>query len=164
MVPDAGDKFCKTIAMNIIKKTGTKRHRYLNACCLCLGFALVLASMPLSPLLAQSAQTPPRAKAKMAWWENARFGMFIHWGLYSEAAGYWEGKPVEGIGEWIMNNGHIPRDQYAQLAKTFNPVDFNAAKWVKIAKDAGMKYIVITTKHHDGFCMFGTKATPYNVV
>ena len=100
----------------------------------------------------------------MSWWENARFGMFIHWGLYSEAAGYWNGKPIDGIGEWIMNNAHIPRALYEELASKFDPVDFNAAQWVKIARDAGMKYIVITTKHHDGFCMFNTKPTQYNIV
>lgn len=100
----------------------------------------------------------------MNWWENARFGMFIHWGLYSEAAGFWNGKPIKGIGEWIMNSAHIPRALYEQLAAKFDPVDFNAAQWVKIARDAGMKYIVITTKHHDGFCMFNTNATQYNIV
>ncbi len=98
------------------------------------------------------------------WYKNARFGMFIHWGLYSEAAGYWNGKPNGGAGEWLMTDAHIPREQYEQLAPKFDPVDFNAAQWVKIAKEAGMKYIVITTKHHDGFCMFNTKATKYNVV
>jgi alpha-L-fucosidase len=114
------------------------------------------------------AQTRPVARKKtnkeMTWWENARFGMFIHWGLYSEAAGYWDDKPISGLGEWIMTDAHIPRSQYEQLAKKFDPVDFNASQWVKIAREAGMKYIVITTKHHDGFCMFNTKATNYNIV
>jgi alpha-L-fucosidase len=120
--------------------------------------------MPLSCLFAQPVKTSAANNAKMAWWEKARFGMFIHWGLYSEAAGYWNGKAVKGAGEWIMTNGHIPRNQYEKLAKTFDPVDFNADQWVKIAKEAGMKYIVITTKHHDGFCMFRTTATRYNIV
>lgn len=100
----------------------------------------------------------------MAWWRDARFGMFIHWGLYSEAAGYWNGEPTSGAGEWIMNEMHIPRAQYATLAAKFNPVKFNANQWVETAKAAGMKYLVVTSKHHDGFCMFRTKVTPYNVV
>jgi alpha-L-fucosidase len=102
--------------------------------------------------------------ADMTWWKHDRFGMFIHWGLYSQAAGYWHGKPEKGAGEWLMNNMHLTRAQYATLAPKFDPVKFNADKWVSIAKAAGMKYIVITTKHHDGFCMFRTKATKYNVV
>jgi alpha-L-fucosidase len=92
--------------------------------------------------------------ARMAWWRAARFGMFIHWGIYA----------VPAHGEWYMNNGHVPRDVYAEYARQFDPTNFNADRWVKIAKQAGMKYIVITSKHHDGFCMFNTKATTYNVV
>jgi predicted alpha-1,2-mannosidase len=102
--------------------------------------------------------------ADMKWWKKARFGMFIHWGLYSIPGGVWDGKKVPGGGEWIMNNARISRRRYAMLAKQFDPVDFNASQWVNIAHRAGMKYIVITTKHHDGFCMFNTKATDYNVV
>ena len=90
----------------------------------------------------------------MAWWRDARFGMFIHWGIYA----------VPAQGEWYMNNGHMPRDKYAEYATQFDPTNFNANQWVKIAKAAGMKYLVITSKHHDGFCMFNTKATAYNVV
>ncbi|MGB9895623.1 MAG: alpha-L-fucosidase [Thermoproteota archaeon] len=101
---------------------------------------------------------------RMSWWREARFGMFIHWGLYSLLAGVWKGKAISGIGEWIMYNAKIPVKEYEQLAKNFNPVKFNARKWVKVAKDAGMKYIVITAKHHDGFCMFDSKYTDYNIV
>ncbi|MEP6950769.1 MAG: alpha-L-fucosidase [Ginsengibacter sp.] len=114
--------------------------------------------------LQAQAQTDTATTSDMSWWENARFGMFIHWGLYAEAAGEWDGQPVKGIGEWIMNSAHIPHSQYEQLAAKFDPVDFNASQWVKIAKEAGIKYIVITSKHHDGFCMFNTKATNYNIV
>lgn len=115
-------------------------------------------------------ETPAQRDARLEWWRDARFGMFIHWGLYSEAAGYWGGSATEnggmsrGAGEWIMNDMRIPRDQYATLAARFDPVNFNADTWVRIAKQAGMKYLVITSKHHDGFCMFKTTATPYNVV
>ncbi len=126
---------------------------------------LMVAGGSWTAMTAQAAAGARRGHtADMGWWKEARFGMFIHWGLYSEAAGYWHGKPVPGLGEWIMNNAHIPRKQYAQLAGKFDPVDFNAAQWVRIARAAGMKYIVITAMHHDGFCMFKTRATPYNVV
>lgn len=129
-----------------------------------IGMTFLFIGLLFLPLSFLKAQSSKNKKSKMEWWEHDRFGMFIHWGLYSEAAGYWNGKPVNGAGEWLMTDAHIPRNQYAQLTKHFDPVDFNAAQWVKIAKEAGMKYIVITTKHHDGFCMFNTKATQYNVV
>ena len=100
----------------------------------------------------------------MAWWREARFGMFIHWGVYSVPAGTYNGKQIPGIGEWIMNRGKIPMAEYQAYAKEFNPVKFNADEWVKTAKNAGMKYIVITAKHHDGFAMFDTKASPWNIM
>jgi alpha-L-fucosidase len=98
------------------------------------------------------------------WWREARFGMFIHWGLYTVPAGEWKGKKIPGIGEWIMENADIPVLEYEQLAKQFNPVKFDAEQWVKIARDAGMKYIVITSKHHDGFCMWDSKLTGYDII
>ncbi|MBS7609844.1 alpha-L-fucosidase [Candidatus Bathyarchaeota archaeon] len=101
---------------------------------------------------------------RMAWWREARFGMFIHWGLYAIPAGVWEGRCIPGIGEWIMYNARIPVKEYEKLAKRFNPFKFDAKEWVRIAKMAGMKYIVITAKHHDGFCMFDTDLTDYNIV
>ena len=100
---------------------------------------------------------------KMEWWREAKFGMFIHWGVYSVPAGYYQGKPVKGIGEWIMNRGKIPMSEYQKYSKEFNPTSFNADEWVKIAKDAGMKYIVITAKHHDGFAMWPTKVNKWNI-
>ena len=102
--------------------------------------------------------------ADMKWWKKARFGMFIHWGLYAVPAGVWHNKRVQEPGEWIKNNAHIPNKQYNALAEKFDPVDFNAEQWVKIAHAAGMKYIVIDTKYCDGFCMFRTKATNFNIV
>lgn len=101
---------------------------------------------------------------RMEWFRDAKFGLMIHWGLYSIPAGVWNGKDIPGLGEWIMNHARIPVKQYEKLAKKFDPVKFNADKWVKMAKDAGMKYIVITSKHHDGFAMFHSKASKYNVV
>ena len=101
---------------------------------------------------------------KMAWWKDAKFGMFIHWGLYSIPAGEWNGKEIPGIGEWIMKNAKIPVLEYRQLATKVNPVKFNAHDFVMTAKNAGMKYIAITSKHHDGFAMFKSEASKYNIV
>jgi hypothetical protein len=95
----------------------------------------------------------------MGWWRDARFGMFIHWGLYAVPAGTWHGERVDGLGEWIMRQARIPAAEYATLAKQFNPVQFDADAWVKTAKDAGMKYIIITSKHHDGFANFDSKVS-----
>ena len=112
----------------------------------------------------QDSETPAQRDARMAWWREARFGMFIHWGLYAVPAGVWNGKPVDGIGEWIMNNASIPVADYKKLAPQFNPTQFDAHAWVALAKAAGMKYIVITSKHHDGFAMYDSKADPFNIV
>jgi len=98
------------------------------------------------------------------WFRHDKFGMFIHWGLYSIPAGEWKGEQIPGIGEWIMNLAKIPVTEYEQLAKQFNPVRFDAEQWVKLAKDAGIKYIVITSKHHDGFAMYHSKTSKYNIV
>ncbi len=103
-------------------------------------------------------ETKEQIDARMQWWHDARFGMFIHWGIYSVPAGVYKGQDVPGIGEWIMNTAKIPIEEYEQFGKEFNPVKFNASQWVKTAKDAGMKYIVITSKHHDGFCNVGFKS------
>ncbi len=133
---------------------------------------IVAAALALAALVpAATAQTNQTDKietkaqrdARMAWWREAKFGMFIHWGVYSVPAGYYHDKPVAGIGEWIMNRGKIPMAEYQQFAKQFNPVKFDADAWVKTAKDAGMKYIVITSKHHDGFAMFDTRASQWGI-
>src|SRR5215469_2358767 len=107
------------------------------------------------------SETPAQHDARMEWFREARFGMFIHWGLYAQAAGSWDGKPNDGAGEWIMNNVQIPDSQYARLVPQFNPVKFDARTWVRIAKNAGMKYIVITSKHHEGFGMFPSALTDW---
>ncbi|MDB5155345.1 MAG: hypothetical protein JWR50_52 [Mucilaginibacter sp.] len=101
---------------------------------------------------------------RMAWWSKARFGMFIHWGVYSVPAGVYEGEKVPGLGEWIMHDKKIPVDTYQAYAKDFNPTAYDPEKWVLMAKAAGIKYIVITTKHHDGFAMFDSKASDWNIV
>jgi alpha-L-fucosidase len=109
-------------------------------------------------------ESPEEIDARMAWWDEARFGMFIHWGLYAVPAGEYKGEKVKGIGEWIMNSLQIPIAEYEQFAPQFNPVKFDADEWVKLAKDAGMKYIVITSKHHDGFCLWDSKHTEWDIM
>ncbi|UQZ82250.1 Alpha-L-fucosidase [Paenibacillus konkukensis] len=102
---------------------------------------------------------------RLAWWREARFGMFIHWGLYSLLGGVWKGKEVPGAyGEHIMLRGQIPVREYEQIAGEFNPVRYNAEEWVKAAKAAGMKYLVITAKHHDGFALYDSKVSDFNIV
>ena len=118
-----------------------------------------------SPSARQAPAPPdPQKEARLAWFREAKFGLFIHWGLYAIPAGEWKGARVPGIGEWIMNRAKIPVREYETLASQFNPVKFDADAWVQLAQDAGMKYIVITSKHHDGFALFGSKASRYNVV
>jgi alpha-L-fucosidase len=120
-----------------------------------LAAALLLLSVP-SLATAQSVNVaiPPERVAARAWFQDARFGMFVHWGVYS----------LLGQGEWVMQNRSIPVDKYEWLASTFNPVKFNAHDWVALAKSAGVRYITITSRHHDGFSMFATHATRYNIV
>ena len=110
------------------------------------------------------------AKAEtFKWFKDAKFGMFIHWGLYSIPAGVWKGKKIDDmrpphVAEWIQHAANIPRTEYAELAKQFNPVKFCADSVVLLAKSAGMKYIVITSKHHDGFAMYHSQVSPFNIV
>ncbi|MEO8371809.1 MAG: alpha-L-fucosidase [Candidatus Solibacter sp.] len=126
--------------------------------------ALFFAGAALAQPGAKPLPAPKSQDEKMQWFRQAKFGLFIHWGLYAVPAGEWKGQPVAGIGEWIMNRAKIPVKEYEQLATQFNPVKFNAEEWVKMAEDAGMKYIVITSKHHDGFAMYGSKVSKYNIV
>jgi alpha-L-fucosidase len=109
------------------------------------------------------SETKAQRDARMHWWREARFGMFIHWGIYSVPAGTYKGQQIKHIGEWIMHDAKIPVAEYKQYTNEFNPVNFDADRWVKTAKDAGMKYIVITSKHHDGFAMFHSAANPFNI-
>ncbi|HTN36520.1 MAG TPA: alpha-L-fucosidase [Arachidicoccus sp.] len=108
----------------------------------------------------QQEQNGPDTK----WFRDAKFGLFIHWGLYSTLGNEWKGKNYYGSGEWIMNRAKIPAAEYAKLAAKFNPVDFNATAWATFAKNAGIKYLVITAKHHEGFAMFNSKASDFNIV
>ncbi len=130
-----------------------------------LQFAAGTGNLRAQALQGQAA-APESAEhaARIKWFREAKFGLFIHWGLYAIPAGEWKGQPVAGIGEWIMNRAKIPVKEYEQLAAQFNPLKFNAEEWVQLALDAGMKYVVITSKHHDGFAMYGSKVSPYNIV
>lgn len=103
---------------------------------------------------------------RIAWWNEARFGMFVHWGVYSVPAGVWKGKGIgRSYSEHLMRIMKIPLEEYKEkLATTFNPVDFNADTWIKLAKDAGMKYFIITAKHHDGFAMYDSEVSDFNIV
>jgi alpha-L-fucosidase len=101
--------------------------------------------------------------ARMNWWRAARFGMFIHWGVYAVPAGEYKGQRFDHIGEWIMLDGKIPVAEYRAYAQDFNPVKYDPEQWAQLAKDAGMKYIVITSKHHDGFALFPSDATDWDI-
>jgi alpha-L-fucosidase len=104
----------------------------------------------------------PAGSSRFDWFNKAKFGLFIHWGLYAVPAGAWGTETSHG--EWIMMQAGIPSREYEKLAAQFNPVKFDAAEWVGLAKDAGMNYLVITAKHHDGFCMYDSKLTDYDIV
>jgi len=126
---------------------------------------LIVLAISCAPDKEKEIKSPLSAQdARMEWWKEARFGLFIHWGLYAQPAGEWKGEEVPGISEWIMARAKIPVKEYEQLTTTFNPVKYDAEAWVRLAKEAGMKYIVITSKHHDGFAMFHSKASGYNIV
>ena len=100
----------------------------------------------------------------MSWFTDSRFGMFIHWGLYSAAGGRWKDLETPWVSEWLMRKFRIPRTEYRKLAAIFNPTDFDADRWMRTAAEAGMKYMVITSKHHDGFAMFDSSWDDYNIV
>ncbi|MCX6615733.1 MAG: alpha-L-fucosidase [Acidobacteria bacterium] len=121
------------------------RRRYMHM----LGVGTAAAALPLG-VAAQTSTDEDRAR-RMKWWHEAKFGMFIHWGLYS----------VLGRHEWVMENEGIPVSEYQELAKRFTPKPNAARDWAKLARRAGMKYMVMTTKHHEGFCLFDTKYTSY---
>lgn len=123
---------------------------------------LFLVCFCLSSGFSQQLETAKERDARMNWWREARFGMFIHWGLYAIPAGEWQGDTNHA--EWIRTTAKIPLNVYDRFIAQFNPVKFNALEWVRLAKDAGMKYIVITSKHHDGFCLFDSKYTGFDVM
>ena len=160
-------------------KTAMKKRSvsYLIICACGLMFTPCLAvsaepastgKNPALTLTAPCAESTTNTTDRAAWWRDARFGMFIHFGLYSQLGGEYKGKlygKAQGASaEWIMKKAKIPIEEYEQIAKDFNPTNFNAKEWVSAAKGAGMKYMVFTAKHIEGFSMYATKVTPYNIV
>lgn len=126
---------------------------------------LISHTLPGWSAEARTPQNDPALRARTKWWRDARFGMFVHWGLYAVPAGYYRGQPVGGFGgEWIMDAAKIPIAEYEKYAAQFNPVEFNAREWARTAKAAGMKYLVFTSKHHEGFSMFDTAVNRYDIV
>ena len=122
-------------------------------------------TMPSAAFKSEAVQRADAAgDPRLDWFRDARFGMFIHWGLYALPAGWWRGERVDGLGEWIMKHARIPDAEYSLLASAFNPTEFDAAEWVRLAVEAGQRYITITTKHHDGFCLFDSQLTDYTIV
>ena len=133
--------------------------------------SLVLATFSLNgfaenlPSVAPSASKEASAvSTRTQWFREARFGMFIHWGVYAVPAGEWQGKPINGIGEWIMKNGKIPVADYRAFATNFTAAKYDPEAWARLARTAGMKYVVITAKHHDGFALYDSAASDWNSV
>lgn len=128
---------------------------------LILALAVVLTGFPtcLAADVAPAQEAPAERDARMKWFREARFGMFIHWGVYSVPAGEWKGN--KGYGEWFLEETKMPVSEYEKFAQQFNPVKFDAKQWVEIARGAGVKYIVITSKHHDGFGMYRSALTDW---
>jgi len=131
-----------------------------------IALALVAVVMPLAVEAGAAAhdfsqESSAQRDRRMEWWREARFGMFIHWGLYAIPAGEWKGKTDHA--EWIRTTAQIPLEEYDQFVPQFNPTNFNAARWAQLARRAGMKYLVITSKHHDGFCLWDSKLTDFDV-
>ncbi len=112
-------------------------------------------------------ETPEAIAKRLGWWSEARYGMFIHWGLYSQWGCHYpgaDGKLIDGRSEHMMRHIRLPLKVYSTIAEVFNPTQFDADQWVRIAREAGMKYMVITSKHHDGFALFNSPANAYNLV
>jgi alpha-L-fucosidase len=131
-------------------------------------FAIFLLCMACSPQIPgdKPAGSGTKTENLPEWFSDGKFGMFIHWGPYSVLGGEWNGRRIRqgDIAEWIMQQFQIPVLEYRKVAAAFNPVQFNAKEWVALAKKAGMKYIIITAKHHDGFAMYDSKVSDYNIV
>lgn len=155
---------------NIIMNTPTQNRSSINRQTKHLSACAVIAVSLMMTLSSASAQEATLKKesiedynTRMQWFADAQYGMFIHFGLYSQLGGVWKEKSVRGYAEWIQSKSKIPREDYTQLLKTFNPAKFDAEILVSAAKQAGMKYLVITTKHHEGFCLWDSQYTDYDV-
>jgi len=138
------------------------KHALIVALCCSLSACQSNSSAREDSPAAPSAPSIAQAPDRMAWWREARFGMFIHWGLYAVPAGAWNG--ATNHAEWIMTTAQIPVERYEQFTAEFNPVHFDADAWARMAADAGMKYVVITSKHHDGFALYDSDVSDYDVM
>ncbi len=121
-------------------------------------------AVPLAKGAPPWTETAAEKDARMAWWRAARFGIFIHWGVYSRLEGKWEGKEIPSVGEWIMETGKIPVSSYWREAEAFNPGAYNPQEWADLFAKAGAKYVVITSRHHDGFCLWDSKVSDRDVM
>jgi alpha-L-fucosidase len=119
------------------------------------------AGLPAYPAVVRK-ETPAQHDARLKWFREARFGLFIHWGVYAVPAGSWQGRPVSA--EWIMNRARIPIAEYKPLAKQFTAAKYDPKAWAALAKEAGMKYVVLTSKHHDGFALYDSAYSDWNAV
>ena len=115
------------------------------------------------PAMLSNVPASPEQDRRMAWFRQAKYGLFIHWGLYAIPAGMWNGKQIRISSEWVMAHARVPVKEYERLAKQFDPVDFDAEQWVTLAQKSGMKYLVFTAKHGDGFAMYHSHVSPYNI-
>lgn len=124
---------------------------------------LAVAALALAACLGALAETPPERDARMAWWREARLGMFVHWGLYSGAEGVWDGKPYGGGVEWIQDYAGVPADVYsAKMRPLFKPKPGFAKAWARLAKDMGAEYVVFTSKHHEGFALWDSRVSDFD--
>lgn len=164
--------------IEIISKANPKhvrviKHGVITGLCAAMagygaGHAAKAADAPLPkarhPVPAiQDTETKEQRDTRMAWWREAKFGMFIHWGVAAVPGGVWKGAPEKGDGGWIMNIDKIPVADYKALAPQFDPAKFDADAWVALAKEAGMRYMVVTAKHHDGFAIYPSKIDSFNI-
>ncbi len=145
-------------------------NRCKHSVCICvlagvLGWRVAADEPSRAPSRESLVATPVERDARLGWWREARFGMFVHWGVYSGLGGTWHGRAYGGYAEHIQRMAQIPVPIYRQeVAGSFNPTEFNADEWVRLAKETGMGYLVITAKHHDGFAMYDSQVSDYNIV
>jgi len=147
-----------------MSKTEPKQRIVVGVAALSVLLALSVAGCGESIRFSRTETKAMTKGDRMDWWRDARFGLFVHWGVYSVPAGTYKGERIDGIGEWIMHHGRIPVAEYEKFAGAFNPTAFDADAWVRMARKAGMKYIVITSKHHDGFCLWNSKVTDWDIM
>jgi alpha-L-fucosidase len=146
--------------LSILRRSLTMRRIRISG----HAIALLAAGVLLHAPLALAKESPQQRDQRMGWWREARFGMFIHFGLYSVTEGEWQGKTVPGLPCWLLHRTRTPLEKYVPLKDRFNPTQFDAERIVRLAKAAGMKYIVITTRHHEGFSLFDTKHSDFDVM